>query len=105
MSAVVARCGVAVEPEKGMPVRDESRRTVTPVFTSGRELDVERGGEVGPLEELVREVARHRPAAEAGADADRAVAEGGVHAPLAGRGVPEAEVRAAPRTRRRPRGG
>ncbi|MBK6405425.1 MAG: hypothetical protein IPF66_10480 [Holophagales bacterium] len=32
MSAVVARRGVGVAPEKGIPVRDDSRLTVTPAF-------------------------------------------------------------------------
>ena len=35
VSAVVARSGVAVAPENGMPVRDDSLLTVTPVFTAG----------------------------------------------------------------------
>ena len=67
-----------------------------------RELDVERGGELGPLEELVREVATDRPAAEAGGDADRAACEARRSRPPRGPRRSRGRSGPAPRTRRRP---
>ena len=66
--------------------------TVTPVFTSGATWTSRAAERSVPSKNSFGRSPLDRAATEAGGDADGPLAEGRVHAPLAGRGVPEAEV-------------